>query len=86
MSSSSDKTHPDNKKFSGEGWQDLSEKKRHCTDCMCLVGVAIYVTVLLLDAQANFFFFLLLLCVVVDLRVLVHHDHSGLHRVRCHHR
>jgi hypothetical protein len=32
-----DKTHPDNKKFSGEGWSDLKDKKRHCTDCLCLL-------------------------------------------------
>ena len=31
--------HPDNKKFSGEGWQDLSQKKRHCTDVLCLLMI-----------------------------------------------
>lgn len=32
-----DDNHPDNKKFSGEGWDDLSKKKRHCTDILCLL-------------------------------------------------
>lgn len=34
---SRDDNHPDNKKFSGDGWQDLKQKKRHCTDVLCLV-------------------------------------------------
>jgi hypothetical protein len=29
--------HPDNKKFSGEGWTGLRDKKRHCTDVLCTV-------------------------------------------------
>lgn len=33
-----DKEHPDNKKLSSEGWQSLRERKRHCTDCLCLVS------------------------------------------------
>lgn len=32
-----DINHPDNKKLSGEGWQSLREKKRGCTDCLCLL-------------------------------------------------
>jgi hypothetical protein len=32
-----DKDHPDNKKLSSEGWSNLRERKRHCTDCLCLV-------------------------------------------------
>ena len=35
--SESDKKHPDNKKMSGDGWTDIREKKRGCTDCLCLV-------------------------------------------------
>lgn len=31
--------HPDNKKFSGEGWQDLDKKKRHCTDVLCILMI-----------------------------------------------
>jgi hypothetical protein len=34
-----DKDHPDNKKLSGENWSSLREKKRSCTDCLCLVKV-----------------------------------------------
>jgi len=30
-------THPDNKKLSGEGWTGLRERKRGCTDCLCLL-------------------------------------------------
>lgn len=31
--------HPDNKKLSAEGWQSLREKKRGCTDCLCLLVI-----------------------------------------------
>lgn len=33
----SDKKHPDNKKLSGDEWTDLKDKKRGCTDCLCLL-------------------------------------------------
>jgi len=32
-----DTNHPDNKKLSGENWSSLKEKKRSCTDCLCLL-------------------------------------------------
>lgn len=34
-----DKDHPDNKKLSAEGWSSLREKKRSCTDCLCLLVI-----------------------------------------------
>lgn len=36
-SGDNDTNHPDNKKMSGEGWTSLRERKRHCTDCLCLI-------------------------------------------------
>jgi len=33
-----DKNHPDNKPLTAEEFTDLSEMKRGCTDCLCLVG------------------------------------------------
>ena len=33
-----DENHPDNKKLTGENWTSLREKKRGCTDCMCVVS------------------------------------------------
>lgn len=32
-----DKNHPDNKKCDHEGWDDLKQKPRHCTDSIFLV-------------------------------------------------
>lgn len=32
-----DENHPDNKKLSGENWTSLREKKRGCTDCLCVL-------------------------------------------------
>lgn len=32
-----DANHPDNKKLEHEGWDDLRKKKRHSTDCLCLL-------------------------------------------------
>ena len=29
--------HPDNKKLTGTEWTALTEKKRGCTDCLCLL-------------------------------------------------
>ena len=36
-----DRDHPDNKKLEHEGWESLKDKKRGCTDCLCLVSVQI---------------------------------------------
>jgi len=32
-----DENHPDNKKLTGENWGSLREKKRGCTDCLCIL-------------------------------------------------
>lgn len=34
----SDDNHPDNTKLEHEGWQDIKDKKRGCTDCLLLVN------------------------------------------------
>mgnify|MGYP003386366576 CR=1 FL=1 len=34
----SDKNDPDNKKAEHEGWTSLQEKKRSCTDTICIVS------------------------------------------------
>ena len=41
-----DKNDPDNKKAEHEGWTTLQEKKRSCTDCLC-VGVIIMTWVIM---------------------------------------
>lgn len=46
--SGSDSNHPDNKPLKHEGWSDIREKKRHCTDCLfllLLIGAWIAMTV-----------------------------------------
>jgi hypothetical protein len=37
MSDDNDKDHPDNKKLSSEGFKNLRERDRGCTDCLCVV-------------------------------------------------
>jgi len=37
VQSESDKEHPDNKKLEGGDWEDIRQKRRSCTDCLCLV-------------------------------------------------
>lgn len=32
-----DAAHPDNKPLKHDGWSDIREKKRHCTDCLCFL-------------------------------------------------
>lgn len=32
-----DENHPDNKKLTGENWVSLRDKKRGCTDCICVL-------------------------------------------------
>ena len=32
-----DATHPDNKALKYEGWSDIREQRRHCTDCLCVL-------------------------------------------------
>ena len=32
-----DNDHPDNKKLAHEGWESLKDKKRSCTDTVCIV-------------------------------------------------
>lgn len=34
---SSDSNHPDNQKSTHEGWESIRDKKRGCTDCLCLL-------------------------------------------------
>eukprot|EP01041_Mallomonas_annulata_P011121 gene11121-23243_t len=35
--SEADRNHPDNKKLSADEWTDIKDKRRHCTDCICLL-------------------------------------------------
>lgn len=32
-----DAAHPDNKALKHEGWSDIREQRRHCTDCLCVL-------------------------------------------------
>ena len=34
--------HPDNQKAVHEGWKDIKDKKRGCTDCLFLVSEAAF--------------------------------------------
>ena len=37
-----EENHPDNKKLSGENFTSLREKKRGCTDCLCVVSLHLH--------------------------------------------